>query len=44
MRLHKDSDEFIGALISISENTGIRTDVLEKDYYVTLGLKVIQTF
>ena len=39
MRLHKEADEFLGALIRISENTDIRADVLEKDYYVTLLLK-----
>ena len=39
MRLHKEVDEFFGALVRISENTDIRADVLEKDYYVTLLLK-----
>ena len=39
MRLHKNNDDFFGALVRISENTGIRADVLEKDYYITLLLK-----
>ena len=39
MKLHKDSDGFIALLRLISESTGIRLDVLEKDYYITLFLK-----
>ena len=39
MNLHHNPIEFLGALVRISESTDIRTDVLEKDYYVTLLLK-----
>jgi len=39
LRLHTDNDEFLGALVRIGEQTGIRTDVLEKDYFITLLLK-----
>lgn len=39
MRLHNDRDAFGALLDSISELTGIRMDILEKDYYVTLLLR-----
>ncbi|MCL1875852.1 MAG: nucleotidyl transferase AbiEii/AbiGii toxin family protein [Synergistaceae bacterium] len=39
MKLHKDPDGFIALLHIVSENTGIRLDVLEKDYYISLILK-----
>jgi hypothetical protein len=39
MRLHTDVDGFAALLRLVSENTGIRADVLEKDYYITLFLK-----
>ena len=39
MRLHTNADAFSTILEFINENTGIRMDVLEKDYYVTLLLK-----
>lgn len=39
MRLHTDTDVFSAILEFINERTGIRPDVLEKDYYVTLLLK-----
>ncbi|MCL2608253.1 MAG: nucleotidyl transferase AbiEii/AbiGii toxin family protein [Methanomassiliicoccaceae archaeon] len=39
MKLHEDSDGFTALLRIISESTGVRLDVLEKDYYVTLFLK-----
>lgn len=38
MRLHNDRDAFGVLLDSVSERTGIRMDILEKDYYVTLLL------
>jgi len=38
LRLHKDPDGFLALLRIVSENTGIRLDVLEKDYYITLFL------
>ncbi|MCL1808936.1 MAG: nucleotidyl transferase AbiEii/AbiGii toxin family protein [Clostridiales bacterium] len=39
MRLHTNADAFSTILEFVNENTGIRMDVLEKDYYVTLLLK-----
>ncbi|MBQ9869930.1 MAG: nucleotidyl transferase AbiEii/AbiGii toxin family protein [Ruminococcus sp.] len=39
MKLHNDKDAFILLLTQISERTGIRADILEKDYYVTLMLE-----
>ncbi|MDR2519719.1 MAG: nucleotidyl transferase AbiEii/AbiGii toxin family protein [Eubacteriaceae bacterium] len=39
MNLHADRDAFAALLRLASESTGIRPDVLEKDYYVTLLLK-----
>ena len=39
MNLHLDTDAFKTIIDSIHETTGYRTDVLEKDYYVTLVLK-----
>ena len=39
MKLHFDEDAFRTLLLKISDRTGIRSDILEKDYYVTLMLK-----
>ena len=39
MKLHTDSDGFTALLNIISESAGIRADILEKDYYITLFLK-----
>ena len=39
MYLHEDEDEFINVILEVSEASGYRADVLEKDYYVTLFLK-----
>jgi len=39
MKLHTDKDAFIALLRIISENSNLRIDVLEKDYYITLFLK-----
>lgn len=38
MNLHKDRDAFQALLSVISERTGIREDIVEKDYYLTLLL------
>lgn len=38
MKLHKDRDSFQALLSIISEKTGIREDIIEKDYYLTLLL------
>ncbi len=38
MKLHKDRDAFQALLLTISEKTGIREDIIEKDYYLTLLL------
>ena len=43
MILHNDKDAFRVLLKRISEETGHREDVLEKDYYVTLILKELST-
>jgi hypothetical protein len=39
MKLHEDKYSFLNILNLINENSGIRGDILEKDYYVTLLLK-----
>ena len=39
MKLHTDVDAFKVLLQALHEQSGIRTDVLEKDYYVVLILK-----
>ena len=39
MKLHTNSGVFSAILELINERTGIRSDVLEKDYYITLLLK-----
>lgn len=39
MNLHFDSSSFEELIIRINESTGVRQDILEKDYYVTLMLK-----
>ena len=39
MNLHLDRDAFETLLLDIQERTGVRADILEKDYYVTLMLK-----
>ena len=38
MNLHKEKDRFIDVLETIGKRTGLRLDVLEKDYYVVLML------
>lgn len=38
MKLHKDRDAFQALLSTISEKAGIREDIIEKDYYLTLLL------
>lgn len=38
MNLHQDRDAFEALLSDISRRTGIRSDIVEKDYYVTLLL------
>jgi hypothetical protein len=39
MNLHIDRDAFETLLLDVQERTGVRADILEKDYYVTLMLK-----
>lgn len=39
MKLHLDRDAFEAIILDIENRKGIRSDVLEKDYYVTLMLK-----
>ena len=38
MKLHLDKDAFEGIVLSVANREGIRPDVVEKDYYVTLML------
>ena len=38
MNLHRDKDAFQALLSDISRKTGIRSDIVEKDYYLTLLL------
>lgn len=44
MRLHEDKDSFRLLLETIHRQTGYRTDVLEKDYYVLLILHELTGF
>ena len=39
MKLHTDPDGFTALLNIVSASTGIRPDILEKDYYISLFLK-----
>ncbi|MCL2655016.1 MAG: nucleotidyl transferase AbiEii/AbiGii toxin family protein [Coriobacteriia bacterium] len=39
MKLHNDRDAFLAILQQVNQSSGIRADILEKDYYVTLLLK-----
>lgn len=39
MKLHLDRPAFETLLLDESETSGIRADILEKDYYVTLVLE-----
>ena len=39
MNLHQDKDAFEALLSDISRRTGIRSDIIEKDYYLTLLLR-----
>lgn len=38
MNLHQDKDAFEGLLSDVSRRAGIRSDIVEKDYYLTLLL------
>lgn len=38
MKLHKDRVEFEASISDVSQRTGIRSDIVEKDYYLTLLL------
>jgi len=44
MKLHKDTDAFKVLISNVSERTGYREDVLEKDYYVTLILEELADY
>lgn len=39
MRLHEDMGAFRAILLRVSSRSGVRQDILEKDYYVTLMLE-----
>lgn len=44
MKLHKDKDAFQALLTAISEKTGVREDIIEKDYYLTLLLSELASW
>lgn len=44
MKIHIDKDAFQGLLSIISEKTGIREDIIEKDYYLTLLLSELASW
>ena len=44
MELHKDKDAFQALLSAISEKAGIREDIIEKDYYLTLLLSELASW
>lgn len=44
MKLHKDGDAFQALLTAISEKTGVREDIIEKDYYLTLLLSELASW
>ncbi len=44
MKLHKDKYAFQALLTAISEMTGIREDIIEKDYYLSLLLSELATW
>lgn len=44
MKLHKDRDAFKALLTAISEKTGVREDIIEKDYYLTLLLSELASW
>ena len=44
MKLYKDKDAFQALLSAISEKAGIREDIIEKDYYLTLLLSELASW
>ncbi|MDD4121874.1 MAG: nucleotidyl transferase AbiEii/AbiGii toxin family protein [Eubacteriales bacterium] len=44
MKLHKDKDAFQALLSVIAEKSGIREDIIEKDYYLTLLLSELASW
>jgi predicted nucleotidyltransferase component of viral defense system len=44
MKLHKDRDAFQALLTAITEKTGVREDIIEKDYYLTLLLSELASW
>lgn len=44
MKLHKDRDAFQALLLIISGKAGIREDIIEKDYYLTLLLSELASW
>lgn len=44
MKLHEDKDAFRALISTISEKVGIREDIVEKDYYLTLLLSELATW
>jgi len=44
LKLHNDIEGFLALLRIVSDNAGIRPDVLEKDYYITLFLNELSVW
>ena len=44
MKLHLDKDAFRVLIDAVSDKTGYRKDVIEKDYYVTMVLHELASF
>ena len=40
MKIHLDKDSFYTSIKNIHERSGYRMDIIEKDYYVTMILKL----
>lgn len=41
MYLHSDKDDFIDTINTVAVNTGLQAQIIEKDYYVTLMLRLL---
>ena len=41
MNLHEDKIAFLNIINLVHEDSGIRSDILEKDYYVTMLLRLL---
>ena len=41
MYLHSDKDDFIDTINTVAVNTGLQAQIIDKDYYVTLMLRLL---